>query len=104
MAVQASADSTAVLDSASNDGGDEVKKVSDASAQASLSLAAGTEGVALSKQANNSLAAMVSSLAEVEGHGDDLSIDDIMGTDFIPNHGDLTPAARILSGKSRVKS
>lgn len=102
-AVQASADSTAVLDSASNDGGDEVKKVSDASAQASLSLAAGTEGVALSKQANNSLAAMVSSLAEVEGHGDDLSIDDIMGTDFISNHGDLTPAAQILSGKSESK-
>ena len=103
VAGQASADSTAVLDSASNDGGDEVKKVNDASAQASLSLAAGTEGVALSKQANNSLAAMVSSLAEVEGHGDDLSIDDIMGTDFIPNHGDLTPAAQILSGKSESK-
>ena len=103
VAVQASADSTAVLDGASNDGGDEVKKVSDASAQASLSLAAGNEGVALSKQANNSLAAMVSSLAEVEGHGDDLSIDDIMGTDFIPNHGDLTPAAQILSGKSESK-
>ena len=103
VAGQASADSTAVLDSASNDGGDEVKKVSDASAQASLSLAAGTEGVALSKQANNSLAAMVSSLAEVEGHGDDLSIDDIMGTDFIPNHGDLTPAAQILSGKAESK-
>lgn len=102
-AVQASADSTAVLDGASNDGGDEVKKVSDASAQASLSLAASTEGVALSKQANNSLAAMVSSLAEVEGHGDDLSIDDIMGTDFIPNHGDLTPAAQILSGKAESK-
>ncbi len=100
---QASADSTAVLDGASNDGGDEVKKVNDASAQASLSLAAGTEGVALSKQANNSLAAMVSSLAEVEGHGDDLSIDDIMGTDFIPNHGVLTPAAQILSGKSESK-
>lgn len=103
-AVQASADSKAVLDGAANDGGDEVKKVSDASAQASLSLAAGTEGVALSKQANNSLAAMVSSLAEVEGHGDDLSIDDIMGTDFIPNHGDLTPAAQILSGKSESKN
>lgn len=103
VAMQASADSTAMLDSASNDGGDEVKKVSDASAQASLSLAAGNEGVALSKQANNSLAAMVSSLAEVEGHGDDLSIDDIMGTDFIPNHGDLTPAAQILSGKSESK-
>ena len=100
---QASADSKAGLDGASNDGGDEVKKVSDASAQASLSLASGTEGVALSKQANNSLAAMVSSLAEVEGHGDDLSIDDIMGTDFIPNHGDLTPAAQILSGKAESK-
>lgn len=103
VAVQASADSKVVLDGASNDGGDEVKKVNDASAQASLSLAAGTEGVALSKQANNSLAAMVSSLAEVEGHGDDLSIDDIMGTDFIPNHGDLTPAAQILSGKEESK-
>ena len=103
VTVQASADSKAVLDGASNDGGDEVKKVNDASCQASLSLAAGTEGVALSKQANNSLAAMVSSLAEVEGHGDDLSIDDIMGTDFIPNHGDLTPAAQILSSKSEGK-
>lgn len=103
VAGQASADNTAVLDGASNDGGDEVKKVNDASCQASLSLAAGNEGVALSKQANNSLAAMVSSLAEVEGHGDDLSIDDIMGTDFIPNHGDLTPAAQILSSKSEGK-
>lgn len=102
-AVQSSADSKVVLDGASNDGGDEVKKVNDASCQASLSLAAGTEGVALSKQANNSLAAMASSLAEVEGHGDDLSIDDIMGTDFIPNHGDLTPAAQILSSKSDGK-
>lgn len=57
--------------------------------------------VALSENANKSLAAMASSLASVEGHGAELSVDDIMGTDFDQSHGDMSPAAQLLSSKSK---